>query len=277
MNAHLEPTTSLVNTGQDGQLTTTSQIIAEGTESQHRAVLQLIKQNLTDFEEFGRVAFEMQPFETAGGVQTRTVAILNREQAMLLMTYMRNTQIIRDFKKRLIKAFVELEDRLNQPQWELPQTFSEALRELATTYEEKELAESENRALKGGRGINIKQFIKTYFVAPNERAFFEWFYFHGYLIDGRLQNESGRAARSGSGPKLRWDHMHPTYIGRKYFKLVPSGKSPYGNAQSKVIPEKALDLVELLLRAKDLPVQMTREGQEAIDEFREPGQLRLVN
>lgn len=141
MNEHLEPTTSLVNTGQDGQPTTTSQIIAKGTESQHRAVLQLIKQNLTDFEEFGRVAFEMQPFETAGGVQKRTIAVLNREQAMLLMTYMRNNKIVRDFKKRLIKAFVELEDRLNQPQWGLPQTFSEALRELAATVEAREIAE----------------------------------------------------------------------------------------------------------------------------------------
>lgn len=276
MNAHLEPTTSLVNTGQDGQPTTTSQIIAEGTDSRHASVIRLIRDNLVDFEEFGRVGFEIEPFETAGGAQTRTVAILNREQAMLLMTYMRNNNIVRDFKKRLIKAFVELEDRLNQPQWELPQTFSEALRELAATYEAKEAAEAENRALKGGTGMNIKQFIKTYFVAPNERAFFEWLYFHGYLIDGRIYESDGRSARNANGPKLRWDHQHPTYIGRKYFKLVPSSKNPHGAARAKVIPERALDLVSLLLRADDLPAQMTQEGRDALDQYRAPGQLRIV-
>lgn len=95
---------------------TTSLIVAEGTDSQHRAVLQLIKQNLSDFEEFGRVAFEMQPFETAGGPQNRTIAVLNREHAMLLMTYMRNSPIVRDFKKRLIKAFVEMEVELTKAQ-----------------------------------------------------------------------------------------------------------------------------------------------------------------
>ncbi|MFI5504495.1 Rha family transcriptional regulator [Corynebacterium kutscheri] len=98
----------------DGRLTTTSLIVAEGTEAQHRAVLQLIKQNQQDFDEFGGVAFEMQPFETAGGTQNRTVAILNREHAMLLMTYMRNNDAVRGFKKNLIKAFVEMERQLEQ-------------------------------------------------------------------------------------------------------------------------------------------------------------------
>lgn len=57
----------------------------------------------------------MRPFETAGGTQNRTFAVLNREHAMLLMTYMRNTLVIRDFKKRLIHAFMELETRAQAP------------------------------------------------------------------------------------------------------------------------------------------------------------------
>lgn len=110
-----EVSPQLVRMTSEGHATTTSMIIAEGTESQHRAVLQLIKQHLADFEEFGGVAFEMQPFETAGGTQERTIAVLNREHAMLLMTYMRNTKIVREFKKRLIKAFVELEKQAASP------------------------------------------------------------------------------------------------------------------------------------------------------------------
>ncbi|WP_165164943.1 BRO family protein [Corynebacterium qintianiae] len=135
----------------------------------------------------------------------------------------------------------------------------------------------ENRALKGGDGIRIKDFIKTYFTVPNERAFFEWFYEHGYLIDGRLTDDEGRALRYGSGPKLRWDHMHPSYRGRKYFKLVPSGNNKWGAQRTRVIPERALDLVQLLLKASDLPTEMTREGRRAMDEYQRPGQLRIVS
>ena len=100
---------------QNDELVTTSLIVADGTESQHASVIRLVRDNLEDFEEFGGVGFEIQPFETAGGTQKRSVAILNREHAMLLMTYMRNTKIVRAFKKRLIKAFVELERRVKEP------------------------------------------------------------------------------------------------------------------------------------------------------------------
>lgn len=163
--------------------------------------------------------------------------------------------------------------------WQLPRSYGEALRALADTTEELEEVKTENAAIKGGRGINIKEFIKTYFIAPNERAFFEWFYFHGLLIDGRVKNPDGTSARLSSGPKLRWDHMHPTYRGRRYFKLVPTGSSPHGRRTAKVIPERAVDLVGLLLRADDLPTQMTVEGRAAADRVLQinPQQLRLVS
>lgn len=131
---------------QDGELVTTSLIIAKGTESQHASVIRLVRDNIEDFEEFGRVGFEIEPFDTAGGKQKRSIAVLNREHAMLLMTYMRNTQIVRDFKKRLIKAFVELERRVKQMAPQLPQDYATALRELAASVEEKEKAQAELEA-----------------------------------------------------------------------------------------------------------------------------------
>ena len=91
-----------------GNAVTTSLVIAEGTGVEHRAVLQLVRSNLSDFEDFGRVAFEMRPFETAGGSQERTVAVLNEQHATLLMTYMRNSEVVKEFKKRLVKAFYTL-------------------------------------------------------------------------------------------------------------------------------------------------------------------------
>ncbi|MFC2547740.1 MAG: phage antirepressor KilAC domain-containing protein [Corynebacterium matruchotii] len=112
--AHDDYTTGsmIVQQSPEGELTTTSLIIAEGTQVQHASVLRIIRDNEEDFEEFGRVRFEIRPFETAGGMQNRTIAVLNREHAMLLMTYMRNNIIVRQFKKQLIKAFTAMERKL---------------------------------------------------------------------------------------------------------------------------------------------------------------------
>jgi anti-repressor protein len=57
----------------------------------------------------------VQPFQTAGGVQQRDVAILNEQQATLLVTFMRNIGVVKDFKVRLVKAFYELAQQVRNP------------------------------------------------------------------------------------------------------------------------------------------------------------------
>lgn len=99
---------NLVTINNAGIAVTTSLKISEGVGNKHKTVIQLVRQNIKDFEELGRVAFEMLPFETKGGIQKREVAILNESQATLLMTYMRNNDTVRAFKKALVKAFYEL-------------------------------------------------------------------------------------------------------------------------------------------------------------------------
>lgn len=98
---------SIVN----GEALTSTAAIAEGTGVQHKNVLELARRYESDLSDFGRVTFETRPFETAGGAQQRELALLNEQQATLLMTYMRNSSVVRDFKKRLVKAFYELASR----------------------------------------------------------------------------------------------------------------------------------------------------------------------
>ncbi|MBX9900791.1 MAG: phage regulatory protein/antirepressor Ant, partial [Burkholderiaceae bacterium] len=93
---------------QSGQPVATSLAIASGTENDHASVIKLVRTYQSDLEDFGRVGFEIQPFETAGGKQEREIAILNEQQSTLLLTYMRNSDIVRQFKKALVKAFYEL-------------------------------------------------------------------------------------------------------------------------------------------------------------------------
>ena len=97
----------------DGQARTTSILIAQGVGVQHKNLLAVIRNYQNDFEAFGRVAFEMQAFETNGGIQKREIAILNEQQATLLVTYCKNTEIVRKFKVALVKAFCELREQLH--------------------------------------------------------------------------------------------------------------------------------------------------------------------
>lgn len=102
--AKLEWTAPIVQVA-DGIATTTSMRIANGTNVQHKNVLELIRNNLADLSEFGGVASETRTFDTTGGPQQAIVYLLNEEHATLLLTYMRNTDIVRDFKKRLVREF----------------------------------------------------------------------------------------------------------------------------------------------------------------------------
>ena len=84
---------------------TNSLMIAEGTENQHRTVQRLIQKYESDFAEFGQVRFEMRAVKYARGTNQQKVYLLNEEQATLLLTYMKNTDKIRQFKKRLVAEF----------------------------------------------------------------------------------------------------------------------------------------------------------------------------
>jgi len=89
----------------DGEAVTTTLAIAAGCEVDHASVIKLVRTYQADMEEFGGVGFEIQTFQTAGGQQAREIAKLNEQQSTLLLTYMRNSGIVRDFKKRLVKEF----------------------------------------------------------------------------------------------------------------------------------------------------------------------------
>lgn len=104
---------NIVTLSSDQPVTTTF-AIAEGTNNDHASVIKLARTYLVDLEEFGRVGFQIAPFETAGGVQQREIAVLNEQQSTLLMTYMRNNEVVREFKKRLVKEFWAMSQKMRQ-------------------------------------------------------------------------------------------------------------------------------------------------------------------
>lgn len=96
----------------NGQAITTSKIIASGTENTHHAVMQLLRNYKTDFETFGVLAFEMPKPSSPQGGRPETIALLNEKQATLLVTYCKNTEVVRKFKVALVKAFYDMRQKL---------------------------------------------------------------------------------------------------------------------------------------------------------------------
>jgi phage regulator Rha-like protein len=108
------PTPTIVTLSR-GELVTSSQAIADGTEYPHKSVIQLVRTHRADLEEFGLLAFEMRPRPKGqhGGGDVE-IALLNEPQATYLLTLMRNNEIVKAFKKALVKAFFALRRRERQ-------------------------------------------------------------------------------------------------------------------------------------------------------------------
>lgn len=107
-----ESGTDLVFKGPDGEPFTTSLVIASQTGNEHASVIKIVRDNLDDLNEIGRVRFQIAPFETAGGTQRREVAELDEPAAALLMTYLRNSPVVKEFKKRLVRDFYRMRTML---------------------------------------------------------------------------------------------------------------------------------------------------------------------
>lgn len=91
---------------------TTSRVIAEHGKVKHATVTKLIQTYESDLEEFGRLRFKIEPLETKGGIQNTKSYHLNEQQATLLITYMKNTLPVRQFKKNLVRQFYIMQKEL---------------------------------------------------------------------------------------------------------------------------------------------------------------------
>lgn len=107
---------------------TTSEIISENTNKSHKDTLELIRKHIDDLQAVGRVTFQTRPFETAGGVQNKEVAILDDYATMLLITHMRSIGVVKAFKFELVKEFKRMRSMLKSGQVTMSQADQEMLR-----------------------------------------------------------------------------------------------------------------------------------------------------
>lgn len=93
---------------------TTSEVIAECAGVQHHTVTRLIQQHEKDFKEFGLLRFQIDAVNKPGARGTKYTKNykLNEQQATLLLTYLRNTAAVIEFKKELVRQFFAMRKEL---------------------------------------------------------------------------------------------------------------------------------------------------------------------
>lgn len=149
-------------------------IIAQNTDNEARSVRLLIENHLSDFKEFGVLSFEMtKPLNTELGGRPSKIYYLNEPQATLLLTYLQNTAIVREFKKALIKEFYQIKkdfaigkEKFNNLLNELSQKSNEADEYKAKYYES---LERENSLLRDRLRFKSENLQKSTRLSESEK------------------------------------------------------------------------------------------------------------
>lgn len=263
----------LVFLGEDNEPFTTSLVIAAETGNEHASVIKLIRENAADLSEVGALRFEIakgKALPQGGFAKSTEFAELDEPAAALLMTYLRNSPVVKEFKKRLIAGFFAMRQMLAGRAVEVkPLTGLEyALRLVdAERRAEDERARAEKaekqveveqrhrRAIEGGDGILLTDFGKKYFSEVRHTDFFEHLYRKRWLIDQR-----GTRVRPDGEVRDGHDHRKPTYKGRPYIYEHDTGT--HGGKrrfQARVRPQREIELRDALA-AEGLPVNTHSTG-----------------
>lgn len=242
---------------QNGQSVTTSLAIAEGVGNPHASVIKLIRQNISDLEEFGPLGFEIQKGQSlpqGGFAKPTEYALLNEQQATLLMTYMRNNDVVRAFKKRLVKAFYELSKPASLSRLEILQIALESEKEkealrLENQAKDQRIEKLENFFQQGmtiaafGKTLNGINCMKLNDYCMNE---LNWLY-----------NES----RSGNNKRYRVrSNARDKYLTETDREIGVHGDNSFMKFEPKLLKAGAQKLYSLYLEGA-LPMKKTWNGE----------------
>ena len=112
-------------------------VIAERTNNKILSVQKLITDNITILEEFGRVRFKIEgDFEvkekqkTNPNYRAETTYYLNEQQTTLVLTFMRNNEIVKEFKINLVREFYKMREILQNAKPQLSENYEKVQTEI---------------------------------------------------------------------------------------------------------------------------------------------------
>lgn len=82
-----------------------SRLLAQRLGVLHKNSMELLERHLADFRELGILPFQTEKLPGSGRGRSERFALLNEDQAYLLLTYSRNTAKTRALKVKLVLAF----------------------------------------------------------------------------------------------------------------------------------------------------------------------------
>jgi phage regulator Rha-like protein len=163
--------------------------IAQFTNNKSKSIQDLITRNIKDFRDFGDLTILNRGVVNNGKGEQPKEYFLNEQQATLLMTYLRNSEIVRNFKKELVKQFFKMREILNsktstEPDLEQIRKRTELLKFSGEQFEvfekiflkigiseKNELAITSNRAVKKETGIDFIQLAERKGLEAKEKFF----------------------------------------------------------------------------------------------------------
>lgn len=104
--ANTEPVAIALQTGRDEPPRVDSRELAQRLGVKHKNTIELLDKHKADFLELGHLPFQTEVgYRAQGGGKAERFALLNEDQAYLLLTYSRNTAKVRGLKVKLVQAF----------------------------------------------------------------------------------------------------------------------------------------------------------------------------
>lgn len=103
---NIEPVAIALLTGRDETPRVDSRELAQRMGVKHKNTIELLDKHKADFLELGHLPFQTEVgYRAQGGGKAERFALLNEDQAYLLLTYSRNTAKVRGLKVKLVQAF----------------------------------------------------------------------------------------------------------------------------------------------------------------------------
>ena len=182
---------------QFGQTVVDSRLIAEELGIEHPSFIRTIRKYAEELLSFGRVGFEIAPFETPGGMQQVVFCYLNEEQATFLMTLSRNTPQVVKCKKDLVKAFSQAKALISQRErtqlLALMDGYEEARKEISEL--KKEVSELRSAILSlAGSDRKFKRRLESVGFTPS-------------LTEEVMEEIARRVERKYKGKEVSWTNL----------------------------------------------------------------------
>lgn len=112
---------------------TDSLVIANGTGVEHRKIKASIKRHHDQLEKFGKLSAPYRAESTGG--RPEEYYVLNESQATFLVTLLKNTEVVINFKAELVRQFYKMREILAQKQtieWQQMRTAGKLTRKAET-------------------------------------------------------------------------------------------------------------------------------------------------